>query len=60
MEMVNVTKDARIALVNKPVENVPRYTQTLINFMFLAAKIAIATAWKSPALGIAIMKGKLT
>lgn len=56
--LVNIIKDASIVLLNKPVENVPRHTQTLIYFMFLAAKIVIATAWKSPV--IALMKRKLT
>lgn len=42
--IVNITKDARIVLLNEPAENIARHTQTLIYFIFLAAKIAIATA----------------
>lgn len=41
-------------------KNVPRHTQTLIYFIFLAAKITIATSWKSPVIDIAFMKHKLT
>lgn len=41
------TKDTSITLVRKQVENVLRHTETLIYFMFSAAKIAIASAWKS-------------
>lgn len=58
--MVNITKDPSIALLNEPVENIPRYTQTLIYYKFLAAKISIATAWKSPVIDLALMKRKLT
>lgn len=57
--MVNITKDASIALLNKLVENVPRHTHRLY-FMFLVPKIAIATAWKSPVIVLALMKCKLT
>ena len=49
-----------IAIINKPVENIPPHTQTLIYFMFLAAKIAIATALKCPVIDMALMKRKLT
>lgn len=55
--MVNITENASIALLNKPVENVPRHTQTLIYFMLLAA---IAIARKSSVIDIALMKWKLT
>lgn len=54
--MVNITNDSSVALLSKPVENVPRHTQSLIYYMFLAAKIA----WKSPALDIVLIKRKLT
>lgn len=47
-------------LVNKPVENIPRHTQTLIYFIILQAKIAIVPAWKNPTIDIALMKRKLT
>lgn len=58
--LVNIANDANIILLNKPVENVLQYTQTLIYFMFLVAKIAIATVWKSPVIDFAIVKLKLT
>lgn len=48
------------ALLNKPVENVQRHTQTLIYVMFLAAKIAIASAWKSLVIDLVFMKRNLT
>lgn len=57
--MVNIIKDASVSLLNKPVDNIPRHTQTLIYYIFLAAKIAIASAWKSPIVDIALMKRKL-
>lgn len=57
---VNIKKDANIALLNKPVEDIPKHTQTLIYYMFLSAKIAIASAWKSPAIDIALLKRKLS
>lgn len=31
-------RKARVALLNEPVTDIPKYTQTLISFMFLAAK----------------------
>lgn len=42
--LVNISKDAWVAFLNKPVDGIPRHMQTLFYFMFLAAKMAIATA----------------
>lgn len=50
--IVSITK----ALLDKPVENVLRHTQTLSYFMFLAAKIAVASAWKSPVIDFTLVK----
>lgn len=61
--MVNNIKDPKIALLNEPVDNIPRSIQTLIYFKFLAAKIVIATARKSSVIDlalIALMKQKRT
>lgn len=58
--MVNIERDTRIVLLNMPVDNIPRHTQILIYFIFLVAKIANTTAWKSPAVNLALLKLKLT
>lgn len=58
--MVNIVRDARIALLNVPVDDIPKHMQTLIHFIFLAAKIAVATAWKSPVIDLALLKCKLS
>lgn len=56
--MVSITKDACIELLNEPDKNIPRCAQTFIYFIFLVAKIAIATAWKSLVVDIALLKRK--
>lgn len=43
-----------------PVDDIPKHMQTLIHFIFLAAKIAVAMAWKSPVIDLALLKCKLT
>lgn len=58
--LVNISKDAWVAFLNKPVDGIPRHMQTLFYFMFLAAKMAIATAQKSPMVDLALLKHKLT
>lgn len=45
---VNLVKDARMALLNEPDKHIPKYTHPDPNFfIYLAAKIMIAKAWKS-------------
>lgn len=58
--MVNITKDPWITLFIEPVQNILRSTQTLIYYMFLAAKIASASTWKSPMIDLVLMKQKLS
>lgn len=53
---VKIIKDPQFALLNDPVENIQRSTQTLIYYMFLAAKIAIGTVWKSPMINLTLIK----
>lgn len=58
--MVKIVKDPKVALLNGPVAGVHRHTHSSIYFMFLAAKIAIATAWKKTTVDLAVMSCKLT
>lgn len=41
---VNLVQNPRVALLNELVADIPKHTQALIYFVFLEAKIAIATA----------------
>lgn len=58
--MMNIVKNPRVALLNEPVSDISKHTQTLIYFMFLAPKISIATTWKNSVVDLAVMKRKLT
>lgn len=49
-----------MGLLNEPIADIPKHTQTLILFIFLAAKIMIAKAWKSPVGQLAGNKNKLS
>lgn len=55
----NIVKNSKVALLNEPIEGIPRHTQILIYFMFLEAKIKIATAWKSSVVNLVMRNWKL-
>lgn len=58
--MVNIVKNPRVALLNGPITKVSKHAQTQKYFMFLGAKITIATEWKGPVVDLAVMKQKWT
>lgn len=49
-----------IALLNQRVEGAPKYTNSLIFFMLLGAKLTIARAWKTNKVSLLAAKCKIS
>lgn len=57
---IPVTKSPQIALLNVHAPKTPKYTQKLISFMLLGAKITIAKAWKQTKVSLTAAKRKIS
>lgn len=44
---VNIPKNARMALLDEPITDIPMHIQTLIFLMFMVAKMNIAKSWET-------------
>lgn len=49
-------KDAKLALLHCPIQGLVSYQQKLATCLFIAAKRAIARAWKKPSVSIAVVR----
>lgn len=56
---VNLRENLEQALFNVPIPDIPTGTRKLIYFIFLAAKLAIASSWKTQLLSLYLVKSKL-